>query len=844
MGEGDTNLVVAAEWDHRSEMDSLERGFSSLPYAVNPAPWSTLTNLGGYLAKATLPAIPGNTEATEWGTTVGFASDFSQSSCEAVGGVYRDGYTCKYNYLPFYNVVEKTDTYRLYTQLNTIVSDNMEFHMHAAWARVSVPHATGSPAQPVIRGPAQSGGAAYQFYVPKTNPYVAEFMTRSGFAAQTLTVAPGVTIPTSSITAGFVPITYRAFAHSGNPYLGKDGNFGVPTKVDNKYFHISTGIFGALPWYDIEYDLAVTFNRQTEYADAPDVIGFRLQEAMSGFGGPDCDVPDLDPARFGTQNAALAGTGSCQWWNPFASAWPSQPVLGLANPAYVQGSENNAELVNWIYAERGSQNITWDVTLDLVFSSLTNIELPGGNLAWGVGTQWRTNKLRESVPDPLYNGRHPCAWPEQDPYDPSDALYTGCTEDEPGPFVFFGTNIQESLAQDQFSYFVQLDLPILDILNITAAARHEEFMPGDLSADVYKVSGKLQIIDSLALRGSYGTNYQAPGLGITPGEVTNGVNSYTIASGNWRGAQTVTQSGIKPETATVWSLGLIWQSEGFTSGSDLQVLVDFWDIETEDELGLLASANDVADAVFSIAPPGATSIPLDGSALADCSHVMVSRVTFNGSCVQGTTTANDFSNIRTDFGNGPGQHTAGIDLKFDYSMPAFDGELSFGFAVTRVRTFDYTATVLDGFTLVPAEKRLGKLNFTTISVPSPETRANVNVNYAFDLHNVRLAINYISGVNDERYLNADGSVNTAALVPEGIQPDGTPFGPTMYGVFGDSWVSADLHYNVDLSFGTVSASIVNLLDSDPPEAREELGYDPRMSNPLGRQFEIGFRRQF
>lgn len=836
-GEGDTNVIIAGEWDHRSEVDSIDRDFASLPYGVNPAPWSTLTNLAGYIPRlGPLPASPDNTTNGEFGSPLGFPiSDYTKSSCEAVGGIYRDTYTCKYGYLPYYNVVEQTDTYRLFAQLNTLVTDNMEFHLQAGWARVSVPHATGSPAQPVIRGPARATGAAYQFFVPVTNPYAAEFAARTGWDQS----------PLFGLTSGYTPITYRAFAHGGNAVLGEDGNFGVPSTIDNRYFHIAGGVNGTI-FNDIGYDFAITYNHQTEYGDAPDVVGYRLQEALNGFGGPNCDVPDLDTARFGTQNAAMAGTGDCMWWNPFASGWAGQPILGLDNPSYVAGSENPAELVRWVFDERGGQNITWNTTMDLVFDGLTPLTLPGGQVAWGAGTQWRTTKLRESVPSELLRGKQPCAWPGQDPADPTDPTYTGCTPDEPGPFVFFSTDLPETLSQDQFSYFVELDFPITDTLYMTAAARHEEFTPGDLKADVYKWSGRWQIIDSFALRGSYGTNYQAPGLGITPGEITNGVNSYTIAAGNWRGAQTITRSGIVPETATVWSVGGIWQSAGFTDGSDIQVLLDYWDIETEDELGLLASANDIADAVFHINPDGSDDPPpTNGSALADCSHPMAARVTFNGDCVQGVTTANDFSNISTEYGNGPGQTTTGIDFKIDYRFPAFGGDLRFGVQATKVREFKFTETVLDGFVLVPPEDRLGYLNFATIAFAAPEWRANFNANFTYGTQNHRLVVNYISGVDDDRYLKADGTVNEAALVPEGVQPGTTdPFGPSYYGVFGDSWVSVDYHFNMEFSFGIVSASIVNILDEDPPEAREELGYDPRMGSPLKRQFEIGFRREF
>ena len=77
---------------------------------------------------------------------------------------------------------------------------------------------------------------------------------------------------------------------------------------------------------------------------------------------------------------------------------------------------------------------------------------------------------------------------------------------------------------------------MLDNLNFQAAVRREEFS-GGLGATVYKVSGKWDVCGPLSIRGSYGTNYQAPPVGLVPGEITNGVRSYTRAGGNWLGAQ-------------------------------------------------------------------------------------------------------------------------------------------------------------------------------------------------------------------------------------------------------------------------------------------------------------------
>ena len=840
-----TDVIWAAQWDHRSRLDASDRSFTRLPYGENPAPWSTLTNLAGWLPRGALPASqtynPASSNgAGDWGNPVGgVISDYTQQSCEAVGGTYVNSFSCAYNYIPYYNLVSDNDIYRLYGQVKTAVTDSMDFYVRAAYSMVDTPNQYGSPSQPVIRGPAIHGGATYQLYVPKSNPFVADFAQRTGFANN----------PAYAITQGFTPITYRAFAHGGLDTFAEEGKYSTPSKIRNKFAHIASGFEGEFD-NGITYDIAATYNQSNLYADSPDMMLYRVQEALNGFGGENCNVPDTNPNRFGTQNAAMAGTAGCSWYNPFASNFTGQPVYGQTNPNYIAGAENPDELIRWMFNERAARDINWNLTFDAVFSGETPIDLPGGTMGWALGTQFRTTENSETVSDPLFNGSTPCQNPATDgqvPRDPSDANYNGCTPDGPGPFQFFGTNVPDYSTQDQTSVFGELSMPLLDSVYLSAAVRYEEFS-GGLDSTVYKVSGQWTATDNMSFRGSYGTNYQAPGAGIIPGEVANGTNSYTIAAGNWRGAQTVTQSGIQPEEATVWSAGAIWQSEGFTAGSDFRFIVDYFNIETENELGLLASANQIASAVFSIPPSGSGSVPTNGTALADCSHPLAGRVVFNGSCVQGVTTAADFAQVRTDFGNGPGQLTAGFDIQTEYNLPAFSGDLSFRANATKINKFRYTATVLDGYTIDPGADRLGFLNFATIANAVSEWRGSLTANYMQGDQNYRLTAQYIKGVKDDRYFNADGSrVGDAALTPNGRQPGTTtPFGPSLYGVYGEDWISLDFHYTMDLVRwdATLNASVVNIADEMPPESRQELGYDPRIGSPLGRTFEIGLTKRF
>lgn len=903
IGNDAVNFMWSAEYEHRSRLESEDRDWAFQPYSVNSAPYSGLTNVASWLPRGTRPDfyVPGSlatAQNREFGNAVaGLQRDFTQASCEAVNGTYNPNGVatgipaCMYNYIPYYNIVEENDIYRGYGQLNATINDNMDFHMDVSYGQVMSPQVFGSPAQPVIRGPGISTGATYQFYVPSTNPYASAFLDQQ-------VLNGGISAGARAATQGLSALTYRAFAHGGNPFLGEGNGFGVPSKIDNQIWRVSSGLKGTLgDWAgmgkDIGYDFALTYNQTIAYADSPDVIGFRLQDALAGFGGPNCSIPDTNPNQFGIQNASVGTSAAaraafgCYYWNPFSTSFQSQPELGLNNPNYVAGSENRADVARWLFDARGTETVNSSLTADLVFNGMSGIQLPGGEIGWALGGQSRQLEFREIVSSPLYNGNTQCDTPinstvgVQVPDGPdlgvdpdvvtipnipraiTDPLFTGCTLDAGGPFVFFGTNPPDYADQQQYSLFGELQVPVLDNLNLQAAVRREEFS-GGLGSTVYKVSGKWDVWGPLSLRGSYGTNYQAPPAGLIPGNVNNGVNSYTRFSGSWLGAQTVTRADIVPETAKSWNIGAIWQSQGFAPDHDLRIIVDYFDIKTEDELGLLASANDIAAGVFrygataagvaapteamafatqqGIAVAGQTQLNA-GTAYADCSHPLVAsgRVSFNGgACVQGVTQANALNSTRTDFGNGPGQHIAGIDVQVNYELPLGPGDLTIGLTATNTMTDENTESVLDGFVIKPADDRLGFLNFATVGDASPEVRGNVFLSYRLDNQNFRLQANYTSGVVDER-----GGIVLDGYLPGTTTPSSTAANPNMFGVSGEDWLSFDFTYLLEITEDLrLTATVQNISDQDPPSSRQELGYDPRMGSPLGRTFEIGVKKTF
>jgi iron complex outermembrane receptor protein len=68
---------------------------------------------------------------------------------------------------------------------------------------------------------------------------------------------------------------------------------------------------------------------------------------------------------------------------------------------------------------------------------------------------------------------------------------------------------------------------------------------------------------------------------------------------------------------------------------------------------------------------------------------------------------------------------------------------------------------------------------------------------------------------------------------------------TTRGVEVGSFLTHDLVYRLSLpSETTITASVINIADRDPPFARLELSYDPFIANPLGRYYKLLLNKKF
>ncbi len=784
---GDTsNLLVSVGYQHRAELSNTERKWVDAPYTTNPSGWSVLGNPGAWTIK---------NGSAGTGSTVGFAVD---ANCGAVGGFA--GYSgttpaCYFSYLPFDNLVETTDQYQGYAEFNSDVGETSKFHVEALYSQTNLPDTRFSPSYPQTSGPS-GPGSVNVFYVPSSNPGFATFLSQTGNSALAGTA--------QSATATL----WRALGNGGNISTGGKGGQSGSRKYEE--MRLTSGLKGETGYFGINYDVGLTYIHEWEDQQTTDILIDREQRALNGLGGANC-------------TGSTPGANGCQYFNPFSNAYSGNPALNLTNPGYVSANANSKELIAWMFDRQKFKRQQDTFVVDAVLNGKLPITLPGGDLGWAAGSQYRKVSYRQQIGSPYYNSEiTPC---------PVSGV-TNCTF-KTGPYIFLGQNKDLDLEQSVFALFGEMNLPVTETINAQLAVRYEDYGGQTGSTTNPQLRAKWQATDWLALRGSVGTSFRGPTAQNVAPTGTTGLSGITAAGNNFKSVDFFGNPKVQAETATTFSLGAIVQV------SHLTATLDYWSYELNDQITTVP-ANVVATAV------GGTG---NGSQAVNCSHGLRYLITFNNNnaCTQGTTVGNDIARVRSDTTNGPKITTNGIDGDIDYRFDdVMGGGLNVGANVSYVLKYEQGEFTYGGVKVSGAYDAVGYTNYDRLPGTIPKWRGQFYADYSHGSHNLRWTINYTDGVKDNRGpTTVQTGSSTNCNVANATAGTATNCKLITFGLKQDAFISHDLTYRLLLPKDiTLTASVLNVLDTDPPGARIEYSYDPFVGNPLGRTYKVGLRKKF
>ena len=876
------------------------RDFSSLPFQVNPAPYTLTGANPGTFQPTTSNFYTGTTIVMPLSGYPGINDYRTASDCTALGGSIANtiqtnsvatgsatpNTACAFPQAPFQNLVNEYDQAQAYLEFNGDISDSMQFHFDVNYSKSKtlqeqIPIGPASATAIDRTFSALCGGCNYVVPVQiqtfnnagvgtgtfVQNPFIADFRTRTG--------ATTTTLPATS--ALYMGLNWRPFMFGGYPLEGS----GLKQDVfERDSFIVNAGINGEFTddnlfgsfLSGINYDLSAQYNQYLNTYHQPDVFASRLQNALLGYGGPTATPSTASPTDYssaaaynrtvGVQSDRRAGHSGCQWFNPFASAFPTSVANGAANPQYnsaaiagrPSGYANPTDLMDWMIGDRVAEYKLEAVTFNGVLSSKipsTLFQLPGGEIGWAVGMQSRQVEGRSSTRDDVEveenMATQPCVWPDRAvvniPAQIEPGLGTrGCAANNGAFFSNGRVNIVTTIPPfyydtQTWSTFGELQLPVLDNLNFSLSGRHEEYNGGDLIGDIYSVAGKWQVTDNIYLRSSYGTNYRADGaLELDPGAQDVATTTYTrFGTGFQAQRYTTVAPGIGPEDDKTFNFGVGWESD--LAEGKVRASVDFFEI-LDRRTGCDHQRHDHPQQhVWSQHCPagqsnrGITGIPNSGAQntqnqFANCNASLITFVTLNTTCVQGVTTASSLTEVFRFQQNGPGFVTNGVDYSIDFAYPVLDGTFTAQLTATQNLVYKARGYSVNGILFDGGGNRLGRANYTSTGNESRRWRANAVVRWANDTHNVSVRANYSSGVYNEAW-------EVGGLVPIVFNNPLTTVNETQnstYGIYPKEYLDFDLNYIYtapfwqDLEF---RATVLNIFNKDPSPAQGRSATTPR-----------------
>src|SRR5436190_5229775 len=382
------NFMGVLGYERRNVLDLTGRDWATRPFLLNPTAWSFSGNPGALQLQVPVGAVftaitPAGSAAANTLYTgnlqVGPSGVFRDPGCEALGGYSGWSTTpspvCYMRITNTSHLVEDQKTWHGYAEVNYEFSPKFKVHGEFMYYGLDIPNipidtigrvvntfplartndtptgqlltaANGSLTGATQTAPSILGTTLSAYYVSGTNPAVTNLITNA------LLNAPGSASTNALTAAQIAAITTSGRAAlvtgSWNPW----GLGGVPAEFETQHNYSKqyrytiefSGDLGKVFFGNWDWSFAYTTNTMNYFYRAHDMLVDRLQSALNGFGGAACNGI----------RANTAGS-TCQYFNPFSSAYATNKFTGAVNPTFVgtgtfagyapgQGLQNSADL--------------------------------------------------------------------------------------------------------------------------------------------------------------------------------------------------------------------------------------------------------------------------------------------------------------------------------------------------------------------------------------------------------------------------------------------------------------------------------------------------------------------
>jgi iron complex outermembrane recepter protein len=817
--DGGGNFLVSAAYQHRSSLDRVDRDWSSREYLENPTGWHTYG--GAYAAQngtaassLGVPIVPPQGPGLRQRSATGVMRD---PACEVMGGYSGFSTTgsaiCYADYTPTERLVEKSDSYSLFSELNKNIG-GLDFHVEGlAYYRelpeISLMARNGPLTFPLTGAAYTSGTGAGQYdrytsttgtpgsggltgtpmySVAGTNPAVRHYLesmalNQDGSRAYSPTQIAAIT---GAGRIGLLQTLWAPIGFGGNP-LGED--FDVQKNTTTQW-RVSTSLGGDLPSFlgtELEWEVALTYHYTKDTRRTLDIPTYKLQNALNGFGGPGCTQNPMPGA------GGIAGAAGCYYLNPFSSSYARGAYNGAANPFFVgtgsytgyvsgAGLQNNPDMLRWLYEPVSLDRTYRNYIVDPIIRGTTGIDLPGGPIQIALGGQFRRQDEDVNISDNIDREINPC------PHLPNGTRTLDCTPGSRtgGMGLSRATTVLGSSGNNHrderrhypvAAGFMQFKLPILNTLNADIVGRYEKFYSDvtnvDNSVAVPAIALKWDPLDWLSLRTSWGKTFSQ----VNPPETAPPVRANGTTPVNPFATNSYPNADVEPEKGTNYSVGFLIRAGNFSATVDYNAI-------TIDDYARTLTANNIVTAMLVDRTQNTSA-----SALINCDSPLLSQniaglnnqpyaiLNGDGVCTPGfsrlnsTADGDGYNGLiggTVNYFGGTGQTNAGelisnaLDLTMSYTFDnVFGGTLIPSFDITYVTKYEFEDFIVAGVTVAPGYDGIGYRNDSTgrLGQGVPDYRAGFGLLYRKDRHAVNLLARYVPSVINED--EADFTATTA-----------------------------------------------------------------------------------
>jgi iron complex outermembrane receptor protein len=421
-----------------------------------------------------------------------------------------------------------------------------------------------------------------------------------------------------------------------------------------------------------------------------------------------------------------------------------------------------------------TQQIETNGNADFVYPWETGVFAAPLNVAFGAEYRREKFKIDEGEPASYTAG------PFASVLDPDTGQRIGLAVGSSG-FPGFSPLAAGEWSRNNWAAYLDLETDVTERLSLGVAARQEDFSDFGSTFN-WKVSGRLELTNAVAVRASVNTGFRAP----TPGQsnisdVQTNIDVATarvLLTATLPPADPIAQffgaQALQPEESFNIAGGLV-----FTPIDDLLITLDYFDIEVEDRIGVTG-------------------------------NIVITPADRAGLAAAGITGADSFERIRF-FGNFFDTRTKGIDLVSSYAW-RLSGDAKLGVSLSANYT-DTEVTKIRDARAIDRERRTELEDF------APEMRGIFSIDYSQGPLSLLARANYYSEWTDAILIAAN------------------PADTSLDQTFGAEWM-LDLEVSYDLTDAiNVTLGGQNVLDEYPDKdrrpAQQNIGVLYGQFSPIG-----------